>query len=581
MKVKVVSTTAFDDQKPGTSGLRKKTRKFQEANYVENFVQATLDAVGAAELEGKTLVVGGDGRFYNDVMIQTILRLCAGNGVAKVVVGQHGLLSTPAVSHLIRHLDAAGGFILTASHNPGGPENDCGIKYNVGNGGPAPEGVTSKIFEISQSIAQYKTVEGLADVDLGALGATTTGDFCVEVVSSTDAWATLMDVVFDLGKIKALLDREDFSFTFDGMAGVAGPYAKRMFHEELGVPLAQLRNCDPSPTFDGHHPDPNLTYAEQLVDQMGLLRDGSVNAAKDPAAVPDFGAAADGDADRNMVLGKQFFVTPSDSLAVLAANASDIPFFRDAGGLKTVARSMPTSGAVDLVAKEAGLKMFEVPTGWKFFGNLMDSKVAFDKEDYNPLMCGEESFGTGSNHVREKDGLWAVLAWLQVIAARNPDAAKPLVSAQDIVEQHWAQFGKNNYQRYDYEEVDAGKARQVMARLDGFIECFNMIPGGQLEVAKGFTLANCDSFTYHDPVDATVSPNQGWRFLFADGSRFVFRLSGTGSVGATVRLYLEKYDKEPKSGVPASKTLGPLVDLALGISDLAAITGRKEPTVIT
>ncbi|CAK9022827.1 Phosphoglucomutase [Durusdinium trenchii] len=581
--VVTVETSAFDGQKPGTSGLRKKTTVFQQEHYVENFVQATLSAVGEDVLRGKELVVGGDGRFYNDVMIQKILRICAANGVGKVVVGQHGLLSTPAVSALIRSLGSAGGFILTASHNPGGADNDCGIKYNVSNGGPAPEGVTAKIFDNTKTISSYKTVEGMADVDLATCGVTAVevlDGFTVEVVDSTTNYVELMDKVFDLSAIKSLLSRPDFEFTYDGMHGVAGPYARRIFHEELGVPLASLHNCEPSETFGGGHPDPNLTYASELVARMGLTSSGAKSGAS-PDAIPDFGAAADGDADRNMVLGKEFFVTPSDSLAVIAANANCIPFFRDAGGLKSVARSMPTSAAADLVAERNSFPMFQVPTGWKFFGNLMDSGE-LGKEDLTPLICGEESFGTGSNHIREKDGIWAVLCWLSILAARNEDPAAPLVSVEDIVKDHWSTFGRNYYSRYDYENVESDKAAKVMDGLTAKIKAFKEQGAAALGMddAPGFEISDCDEFEYFDKVDGSVSSHQGWRFMFADGSRFVFRLSGTGSVGATIRLYIEKYEKDDIDK-PTAVALEGLVKVALDFSDLVALTGRKEPTVIT
>jgi len=577
MKAVTVKTAPFEGQKPGTSGLRKKTTVFMQNNFVENFVQSTLNALGAEAVEGKTLVVGGDGRFFNKQMIQTILSICAANGVSTCVVGQNGLLSTPAVSNLIRSLGAAGGFILTASHNPGGKENDCGIKYNVENGGPAPESITSGIYEETKTISEYRKMEGFPEIDLSKLGKSDLGGFSVEVVDSTEAYVKLMDEVFDFAAIKALLDRKDFKFTYDAMHGVAGPYAKRIFCEELNIPASALQNCETLEDFGGGHPDPNLTYAHDLVKEMGLNSKGERIGSDEN--VPDFGAAADGDADRNMILGKQFFVTPSDSLAVICANADVVPFFKNNGGLKSVARSMPTSAAVDLVAKAKGFPMFQVPTGWKFFGNLMDSAI-LGNEEYTPLICGEESFGTGSNHIREKDGIWAVLAWLSILASKNVDPSKPLFSVEDVVREHWKTYGRNYYSRYDYENVESARAAAMMARLTGMIEMFNMCGAPNVKVADGFELAQCDEFEYHDPVDGSTSSHQGWRFIFKDGSRFVFRLSGTGSEGATIRLYLEKYEKEDLSQNTAD-ALSSLVQIALELSDLEKITKRTEPTVIT
>jgi phosphoglucomutase len=508
-------------------------------------------------------------------MVHTIVELCAGNGVGKVVVGRGGLLSTPAVSALIRSLKAEGGFILTASHNPGGPDADCGLKYNVSSGGPAPESLTEQIYAETLKISSFRRAELPARVDLQALGCTRFGPaFEVEVVDSTDNYVALMKSVFDFGALQQLVARPDFSMCFDAMHGVAGPYAVRIFCSELGVPRASLLNCEPSPDFGGGHPDPNLTYAEELVRKMGLDAKGAAQAG---AVAFDFGAAADGDADRNMVLGRKFFVTPSDSLAVIAANADAIPFFKRAGGLRSVARSMPTSGAVDLVASKLGLALFQVPTGWKFFGNLMDSAL-LGKEERCPLLCGEESFGTGSNHIREKDGLWAVLAWLSILAARNSAAPHaPLVTVEKIVLDHWQHFGRSYYCRYDYENVESDKAALVMARLNGAIALHKR--AGPVKYTAQLTLTQSDEFTYHDPVDGSVSRNQGWRFIFADGSRFVLRLSGTGSVGATIRLYMERYSTN--AAMLTADALKDILDVALELSDLPKITGRAEPTVIT
>ena len=579
-----VATTPFEGQKPGTSGLRKKTRVFLQEHYLENFVQATFDVVCPA---GKTLVVGGDGRYHNDVAVQTIVRMAKANGVGKIITGVNGIMGTPALSALVRDRKAFGGIILTASHNPGGIDEDFGIKYNVSNGGPAPSGVTKAIYERTQIIEKYAIDATLNDIDLSAPGTVSSGDaFSVEVVDPTDQYTALMKEVFDFDALRGFLARSDFSFVYDALHGVAGPYAKRIFGKELGVSAESLRNCDPLPDFGGHHPDPNLTYAPQLVKTMGLQRDGTVLPGAED--VPSFGAAADGDMDRNMVLGAKFFVTPSDSVAIIAANAKDaIPYFSKRGGVKSLARSMPTSQALDLVAKDLGVPLFEVPTGWKFFGNLMDSAEVFGQEDYTPLICGEESFGTGSSHIREKDGVWAVLCWLSILSKRNESTdLGSLVSVGDIVQAHWKKFGRNVYCRYDYEGVDKVDALKMMARLTGMMEMWKMsgknptaLPGG------AFTLTKADEFEYHDPVDGSVSSNQGWRFIMSDGSRFVFRLSGTGSVGATVRLYLERYiapdATEDVLFGNVQSALGTLVATALEVSQIKAYTGRDAPTVIT
>jgi phosphoglucomutase len=495
-----------------------------------------------------------------------------------------GLLSTPAVSCVIREREggvAYGGIVLTASHNPGGPEEDFGIKYNCANGGPAPEGLTDAIFAATARVSEIKWAPGLPDVDLDALGATRLAPgFTVEVIDSVADYAAALARVFDFSALRALVARPDFSLAYDGMSGVAGPYGKGILGGLLGVPAAALRNCEPLPDFGGHHPDPNLTYAEDLVAAMGLTRTGEPAAGD--GAVPDFGAAQDGDADRNMILGGRFFVTPSDSVAVIAAHADAIPFFVAAGGLKGVARSMPTSCALDRVATARGIPLFEVPTGWKFFGNLMDS-AELGKANFNPFLCGEESFGTGSNHVREKDGLWAVLAWLSILAQANAGApVGRLVSVEAIVREHWARFGRNYYCRYDYEGVDAAAADAVMAHLRGKVAEGAAAGGGGGGSGGPFVLAKADEFSYTDPVDGSVSARQGLRFIYADGSRIVFRLSGTGSVGATLRVYIEKY--EPVGGdhnLPTAAALKELVGVALGLAEIEHFTGRKEPTVIT
>ncbi|XP_022973560.1 phosphoglucomutase, cytoplasmic [Cucurbita maxima] len=560
-------TAPIDGQKPGTSGLRKKVKVFIQPNYLENFVQATFNALTAEKVRGATLVVSGDGRYYSKDAIQIIIKMAAANGVRRIWVGQNGLLSTPAVSAVIRErvgVDgsrSSGAFILTASHNPGGPNEDFGIKYNMENGGPAPEGITDKIYENTQSIKEYLISEDLPNVDISAIGVSSfggpEGQFDVEVFDSASDYVKLMKSIFDFESIRKLLSSPKFSFCYDALHGVAGAYAKRIFVEELSAQESSLLNCVPKEDFGGGHPDPNLTYAKELVARMGL---GKSSSGQEP---PEFGAAADGDADRNMVLGKRFFVTPSDSVAIIAANAVEaIPYF--SGGLKGVARSMPTSAALDVVAKNLNLKFFEVPTGWKFFGNLMDAGMC--------SVCGEESFGTGSDHIREKDGIWAVLAWLSILAYKNKanlDSGK-LVTVEDIVRQHWATYGRHYYTRYDYEVL-------VLVFFIG-IQC-RMIKGVRSDVSK---VVHGDEFEYKDPVDGSISKHQGIRYLFEDGSRLVFRLSGTGSEGATIRLYIEQYEKDPsKTGRDSQEALAPLVEVALKLSKMQEFTGRSAPTVIT
>ncbi|CAN6550094.1 unnamed protein product [Malus baccata var. baccata] len=578
-KVKKVETTPFDGQKPGTSGLRKKVKVFTQPHYLQNFVQSTFNALPSDQVKGARIVVSGDGRYFSKDAIQIIIKMAAGNGVRSVWVGQNGLLSTPAVSAVVRERlgadgsKSSGAFILTASHNPGGPNEDFGIKYNMGNGGPAPESITDKIYENTTKIKEYFTVD-LPDVDITKVGVTTFsvegGTFDVDVFDSASDYVKLMKSIFDFESIRKLLSSPKFSFCYDALHGVAGAYAKRIFVEELGAKESSLLNCVPKEDFGGGHPDPNLTYAKELVARMGLSKS---NTADEP---PEFGAAADGDADRNMVLGKRFFVTPSDSVAIIAANAVEaIPYFKT--GLKGVARSMPTSAALDVVAKHLNLKFFEVPTGWKFFGNLMDAGLC--------SVCGEESFGTGSDHIREKDGIWAVLAWLSILAYKNKEnlGGEKLVSVEDIVRKHWATFGRHYYTRYDYENVDAGKAKELMASLvklqSDLSEVNKIVKGIRSDVSN---VVNADEFEYKDPVDGSISKHQGIRYLFEDGSRLVFRLSGTGSEGATIRLYIEQYEKDPsKIGRESSEALGPLVEVALKLSKMQEFTGRSAPTVIT
>uniref|UniRef100_A0A7S4UYI2 phosphoglucomutase (alpha-D-glucose-1,6-bisphosphate-dependent) n=1 Tax=Ditylum brightwellii TaxID=49249 RepID=A0A7S4UYI2_9STRA len=593
LKIEKVTTSPIDGQKPGTSGLRKKTKVFAETdNYLENFVASTLFAVGAGQgtdavelgSTGQSLLIGGDGRYYNDVAIQKIVKIGAAMGITRFWIGKDGLLSTPAVSSIIRERGPAwqkpfGAFILTASHNPGGPEEDFGIKYNCGNGGPAPEGLTDAIFENTKVISEYITCPDFPEVDLSTVGTTVVSDefrtVTIEVIDSTETQVNLLKTVFDFDQIKTLLDREDFSMVYDSMHGVNGPYAKKVLVDVLGQDESTCVNAEPKDDFGGGHADPNLTYAKELVETMGLDKTGAKIDVGD-RKVPTFGAAADGDGDRNMILGTQFFVTPSDSLAVIAANADKIPFFARQGGLKGVARSMPTSGAVDLVAKELGFDLFETPTGWKYFGNLMDSKEIYKGKDYTPFICGEESFGTGSNHVREKDGIWAVLAWLQILAASNTDSSKPLVTVEDIVTEHWKKYGRNYYCRWDFEGVDKAKATEMMDKMRKAVKKNTGRKMGE------YTIKVSDDFTYVDPVDKSISKQQGIRFLMTDGSRVIFRLSGTAGSGATVRMYIEQYQGDKsKLDLKVSEALEELVKVALELCDIKTFCGTETPTVIT
>jgi phosphoglucomutase len=538
-----IDTTPFADQKPGTSGLRKRTPVFMQPNYVENFVQAVFDSLDG--FKGKILVIGGDGRYHNDVAIQTIIRLASANGFGKVLVGQGGLLSTPGTSHIIRHYKAFGGFILSASHNPGGPEGDFGIKYNIGNGGPAPEKITDSVFARTTTIDRYFTTRE-PDVDLGTIGTQKSGDMVVEVIDPVADYAALMQTLFDFPAI-ANMFAGGFTMRFDAMHAVTGPYAHRILEDMLGAPKGTVVNGTPLPDFGGGHPDPNLVYAKPLYDLM-----------MGPDA-PDFGAASDGDGDRNLIIGRKRFVTPSDSLALLAANAPLAPGY--ASGIAGIARSMPTSAAADRVAEQLGIEMHETPTGWKFFGNLLDAGRV--------TICGEESAGTGSNHVREKDGLWAVLLWLNILASRQQ-------GVDEIVRDHWAIYGRNYYTRHDYDEVDAGVANRLMDDLRAQLPT---IAGATYDSLK---VTYADDFTYHDPVDGSVSAKQGIRIGFADGSRIVFRLSGTGTVGATLRVYLERY--EPAHGqhdLDTQSALSFLISLADRIAGIRERTGRDAPSVVT
>ncbi|MCC0030057.1 MAG: alpha-D-glucose phosphate-specific phosphoglucomutase [Brucellaceae bacterium] len=538
-----VETTPYDDQKPGTSGLRKKVPVFQQQNYAENFIQSLFDSLEG--YAGKTLVIGGDGRFFNREVIQKAIRMAAANGFGKVVVGQGGILSTPAASNLIRKLKAFGGIVLSASHNPGGPNEDFGIKYNISNGGPAPEGVTEAVYARTRTIDRYLTLD-TPDIDLDAVGETKVGAMTVAIVDPVADYAALMEELFDFDAIRALFGG-GFRFVFDAMHAVTGPYAVDIFHKRLGAPRDAIRNAVPLPDFGGHHPDPNLVHARALYDEMM------------GADAPDFGAASDGDGDRNLVIGKGIFVTPSDSLAMLAANAHLAPAY--AGGIAGIARSMPTSAAADKVAEKLGIGMYETPTGWKFFGNLLDAgKVT---------ICGEESAGTGSNHVREKDGVWAVLLWLNILAARR----QPV---KEIAEAHWAEYGRNYYSRHDYEGIDTSAANALMDDLRARLPA---LAGTDID---GKTIAAADDFAYHDPVDGSVSRNQGVRLIFADGSRIVLRLSGTGTSGATLRVYLERYEPDPaRHGMDTQDALADLIAAAESLAGIASRTGRTAPDVIT
>lgn len=542
--VQTVSTQPYSDQKPGTSGLRKKVPTFKQPHYLENFIQSIFDSLEG--IQNQTLVVGGDGRYYNREAIQVILKMAAANGFGKVLVGQGGILSTPAASCVIRKNQAFGGIILSASHNPGGPDEDFGVKYNVGNGGPAPEKVTSAIYDRSKSITEYKILEA-SDVNLDRVGSTQLGNMTVEVIDSVADYAAQMETLFDFGQIQELVTGGSFRMCIDSLHAVTGPYAKAIFERRLNAPAGTVQNGVPLEDFGGGHPDPNLVYAKSLVDVM-FQDDG-----------PDFGAASDGDGDRNMILGRNFFVTPSDSLAILAANAHLVPGYCQ--GLAGIARSMPTSQAPDRVAEKLGIDCYETPTGWKFFGNLLDVGKA--------TLCGEESFGTGSNHIREKDGLWAVLFWLNILAVKRE-------SVEQIVKEHWAIYGRNFYSRHDYEAVESDRANTLMDNLRSSVGSMQGKTFGSYEVAYA------DDFTYTDPVDGSVADQQGIRIGFTDGSRIVYRLSGTGTSGATLRLYVERYEPDTnKHNQETQAALSDLIQLADEIAKIQELTGRDQPTVIT
>jgi phosphoglucomutase len=541
--IRTIPTTPFADQRPGTSGLRKKTAVFQQASYLANFVQSIFSSLEG--FEGRALVVGGDGRFFNRQAIQIVIKIAAANGFGEIIVGRGGILSTPAASAVIRAEKAFGGVVLSASHNPGGPQGDFGIKYNIGNGGPAPEKITEAIFSHSKTIGSYKIVDA-EDVDLDHLGETSLGAMRVRVIDPVAIYQALMESLFDFDAIRAMF-RGGFAMKFDAMSAVTGPYAKAILEGALGAAPGTVMNGEPLEDFGGHHPDPNLVHAKHLLDL-----------AFSPGA-PDLCAASDGDGDRNLVIGRGQFVTPSDSLAIIAANAHLAPGYR--AGIAGVARSMPTSRAADRVAGKLGVGMFETPTGWKFFGNLLDAGRV--------TICGEESAGAGSNHVREKDGLWAVLIWLNILAARKQ-------SVKEIVRGHWAEYGRNYYSRHDYEEVASEGANALVASLR------EKLPELAGKTFDGLTIDAADDFAYLDPIDQSLSAQQGIRILFADGSRIVYRLSGTGTSGATLRVYIERYEPDPaRHDLDTQAALAELIALAGTLAEIERHTGRTEPSVIT
>jgi len=541
--ITTVSTTPFDDQNPGTNGLRKRVAVFRQPRYLENYIQSIFDCLEG--VRGQTLILGGDGRFFNDEAIQTVIAMAAGNGFARVIVGQDGLMSTPAASHAIRDLGAFGGLILSASHNPGGPEGDFGVKFNIANGGPAPERMTEAIFARSKIIDSYKVVE-TEPVELGRPGASSVGDMAVDVIDPVAGYEALMATLVDFDAIRSLF-ASGFTMRYDAMHAVTGPYARRILEQSLGAPEGSVVNARPLPDFGGGHPDPNPVYAKDLIELA--MSDHS----------PDFLAASDGDGDRNMIVGRGIFVTPSDSLAIIAASAHLAPGYRD--GIAGIARSMPTSAAADRVADKLRVELYEVPTGWKFFCNLLDAGRV--------TICGEESAGTGSDHVREKDGLWAVLMWLNILAARR-------LSVAEIVTDHWRTFGRNYYSRHDYEEVEAEAAKALVGSLT---ERLPALTGTRL---RGRAVALADEFAYRDPVDGSVSPHQGIRLIFEDGARIIFRLSGTGTVGATVRVYFDRF--EPPDGaldLDVQSALTELIEIAGEVAAIEEMLGRDAPSVVT
>ncbi len=550
MNILTIKANPFSDQKPGTSGLRKKVHVFEQAHYLENFVQSIFDTLklnhDQSSMDSETLVVGGDGRYYNKQAIQIILKMAAANGFKRVLVGQNGIFSTPAASHVIRKYQALGGLLLSASHNPGGPDDDFGIKYNISNGGPAPEKYTDAFYQRSLEIQEYQTIEH-ADIDIDQIGSTQIGSMTVEVIDSVSDYAELMQTLFDFGAIRSAISNGSLTFRFDAMNAVTGPYAKNILINLLGASTDSVMRATPLEDFGGCHPDPNLVHACELAEMM--MQDSA----------PTLGAASDGDGDRNMIVGKNAYVNPSDSLAILAANAHLLPGYQT--GLSGVARSMPTSRAVDRVAKVLEIECFETPTGWKFFGNLLDA----DKI----TLCGEESFGSGSNHVREKDGLWAVLFWLNIVAIKK----QPV---KDIVDQHWKQYGRDYYSRHDYEAVDSDIAKQLFEAL------ITKLPELSGQSFNGYTITKADEFSYQDPIDNSISEHQGVRVFFDNDSRIIFRLSGTGTEGATLRIYLEQYEEDQsRHQLDPQDVLSELIEIAEILCQVKQLTGRSEPSVIT
>lgn len=544
MQIETITTEPYNDQNPGTSGLRKKVKVFQQPGYLENFVQSIFDSL--EDVKGKTLVLGGDGRYFNRIAIQIIIKIAAANGFGELIIGQGGLLSTPAASNIIRKYNAFGGLILSASHNPGGPDEDFGIKYNVDNGGPAPERYTHEFYERSQHIDRYFTAR-IEDVDLDNIGSQQFENLKINIIDPVTDYAELMQSIFDFDLLKQSISSGYITLLFDAMSAITGPYAKRILIDMLGATPESIINAEPLEDFGGHHPDPNLAHAHELAERMFSKH------------APTFGAASDGDGDRNMITGSQIFVTPSDSLAIMAANAHLIPAY--AKGLKGVARSMPTSQAVDRVAAKYHIPCYETPTGWKFFGNLLDAgKIT---------LCGEESFGTGSDHVREKDGLWAVLFWLNLIAVKRQPVA-------DIVHDHWRKFGRDIYCRHDYEAVETSIANDIVDHLRNQL---TTLPG---QTFGEYVIKYADEFCYEDSIDGSISKNQGIRIGFENGSRIVFRLSGTGTVGATLRIYIERFEADPtRHNQDAQVALESLIDLAEQFCEVKKRTGRSAPNVIT
>ena len=544
MQIETMTTHPYDDQNPGTSGLRKKVKIFQQPGYLENFVQSIFDSL--EDFTGKSLVLGGDGRYFNRLALQTIIKIAAANGFGELIIGQGGLLSTPAASHIIRKYQAFGGLILSASHNPGGPEEDFGIKYNVGNGGPASEKYTDAFYQRSLVIDSYKLAI-IDEIDLDSIGTQQIEGLKITIIDSVSDYAELMQTIFDFNLLKQSISSGYITLLFDAMSAITGPYAKRILVDMLGASSDSLINAEPLEDFGGHHPDPNLAHAHELAERMFS------------ADAPTLGAASDGDGDRNMITGSQIFVTPSDSLAIMAANAHLIPAY--AKGLNGVARSMPTSQAVDRVAAYYNIPCFETPTGWKFFGNLLDAgKIT---------LCGEESFGTGSDHVREKDGLWAVLFWLNLIAVKRQ-------SVVDIVNEHWQKFGRDIYCRHDYESIETSIANGIVEHLR------NQLSTLPKQCFGDYIVKFADEFSYEDSIDGSVSKNQGIRIGFENGSRIVFRLSGTGTVGATLRIYLERFEADSAlHNQEAQFVLNDLIILAEQLCEVKKRTGRTEPNIIT